>query len=174
MLADRGGPVRIRPGVPSDSPAVSALYLELQAHHFRLQPHNPRYRVDRERWAEIARAALQDPGGAVLVAETEDHGLIGCAVLRYEDKPWGLACQIETLVVTPSWRGRGVGTELMAAAEDEALRRGALGMRVEVVVENDEGRAFYEGRGYQALALRYGKPVEGASRPLPQEPGAGS
>jgi ribosomal protein S18 acetylase RimI-like enzyme len=173
-MADREEPVRIRAGVAADGPAVSALYLDLQAHHFHLQPHNPRYRVHRERWAEIARAALQDPGDAVLVAETEDHSVIGCAVLRYEDKPWGLACQIETLVVTPSWRGRGVGTELMAAVEDAALRRGALGMRVEVVVENDEGRAFYEGHGYRALALRYGKPLEGAGPLLPPEPGAGS
>ncbi|HEX3325739.1 MAG TPA: GNAT family N-acetyltransferase [Actinomycetota bacterium] len=171
-MAYSGRPVRIRTGVPADSPAVSDLYLELQAHHFRLQPHNPRYRVHSERWAEIARAALEDPGDEVLVAETED-GLVGCAVLRYEDKPWGLACQIETLVVTPSWRGRGVGSELMAAGEDAAMRRGALGMRVEVVVENDEGRAFYERRGYQALALRYGKPVEGAG-PLPPDPEAGS
>jgi ribosomal protein S18 acetylase RimI-like enzyme len=173
-MVHRGRPVRIRPGVPADSPAVSALYLELQAHHFRLQPYNPRYRVHGERWAEIARAALQDPRDDVLVAETEDDGVIGCAVLRYEDKPWGLACQIETLVVTPSWRGRGVGSELMAAAETTAVGRGALGMRVEVVVENDEGRAFYERRGYQALALRYGKPVEGAGPPVPQEPGTGS
>jgi ribosomal protein S18 acetylase RimI-like enzyme len=169
-----GRPVKIRLGVPADNPAVSALYLELQAHHFRLQPHNPRYRVRGERWAEVARAALQDPGEQVLVAETQDGAVIGCAVLRYEDKPWGLACQIETLVVAPSWRGRGVGSELMAAGEDAAMRRGALGMRVEVVVENDEGRGFYEHRGYRALALRYGKPVEGAGRPSPPEPGAGS
>lgn len=160
------GDLRVRRGVPADGPAVSALYLELQEHHFLLQPHNPRYQVGQERWAEIADAALDHPDDEVLVAASDD-GVAGCAVIRYEDKPWGLACQIETLVVAAPWRGRGVGSELVAACEDAAARRGAGGMRVEVVVENDGGRAFYEHRGYRALALRYGKPVEGAGPPLP-------
>lgn len=155
-------------GTASDVASVGALYLELQEHHFRLQPHNPRYQVGAERWLEIARGALQDPDAAVLIAE-EDDVVVGCAVLRYEAKPWGLACQIETLIVTADWRGRGVGARLVAASEEAAARRGAGGMRVEVVVENTGGRAFYERLGYGALALRYGKPLEDTPPPTPAE-----
>jgi ribosomal protein S18 acetylase RimI-like enzyme len=154
----------IRTATPSDGPALAALYVELQEHHFALQPHNPRYRVAGERWRQIARTAVEDPDGEVLVAD-EDGVVVGCAVLRYEEKPWGLACQIDTLIVVEGRRGRGIGGALMTASEQVAANRGALGMRVEVVVENDDGRSFYERRGYRALALRYGKGIEGAGPP---------
>jgi ribosomal protein S18 acetylase RimI-like enzyme len=150
--------MNVRGSVPGDAPAVGDLLTELGDHHFELQPHNPRYGVKGERWHEIAHHAVTDPDGEVLIAE-EGGTVIGCSVLRYEDKPWGLACQVETLIVTAGWRGRGVGTTLLAAGEDAAVRRGALGMRVEVVVENDEAQAFYEARGYRALAFRLGKPL---------------
>jgi ribosomal protein S18 acetylase RimI-like enzyme len=156
----------IRNSTPSDAPAIGNLYVELQKHHFALQPHNPRYQVSSERWLEIARRAVEDADDDVLIAE-EDSIVVGFIRLRYDEKPWGLACQIETLIVTAPWRGRGVGKELLAAGEDAAATRGARGMRVEVVVENGEGRNFYEHRGYAALALRYGKPVEGAGPALP-------
>lgn len=157
-MCRRAGPL-IRRGVPGDASAVGALYVELQEHHFRLQPHNPRYQVEAERWRDLAREALADRAEDVLIAESES-AVVGCAILRYEEKPWGLACQIETLVVTPSARGRGVGEELLLAGEQAAAERGARGMRVEVIVENDGGRAFYERRGYRPLALRYGKPIQ--------------
>jgi ribosomal protein S18 acetylase RimI-like enzyme len=160
QMPDRDASLVVRAGTTSDADAVGALLLELQEHHFRLQPRNPRYQVPAERWLEVARDALRNPDGEVLIAEDE-HGVVGCAVLRYEGKPWGLACQIETLVVTAGGRGRGVGAGLVTAGERRAARRGAGGMRVEVVVENEGGRAFYERLGYDALALRYGKPIEG-------------
>jgi ribosomal protein S18 acetylase RimI-like enzyme len=158
--------MNIRDSVPGDARAVGDLLIELGDHHFELQPHNPRYGVKSERWHEIARQAVTDPDGEVLIAEGEGT-VVGCSVLRYEDKPWGLACQVETLIVTAGWRGRGVGKALLAAGEVAAARRGALGMRVEVVVENDEAQAFYAARGYRPLALRLGKPVEGRNTPPP-------
>jgi ribosomal protein S18 acetylase RimI-like enzyme len=151
--------LKIRHSKLSDARAVGALYVELQQHHFALQPDNPRYRLTAERWREIARIALEHPDDEVLIAEEEDGAVVGCAVLRYEGKPWGLACQIETLIVTGRRRGRGIGRQLVAAGEEAAARRGALAMRVEVVVENDEGQRFYDDLGYQGLALRLGKPL---------------
>jgi ribosomal protein S18 acetylase RimI-like enzyme len=158
--------MEIRKARDSDARAVGDLYIQLQEHHFELQPHNPRYQVSPDRWLEIARTAINHPDDDVLVGE-EERKVVGLARLRYEEKPWGLACQIETLVVDAQWRGRGIGTKLLQASEEAAARRGAEGMRVEVVVESDAGRTFYENLGYQALALRYGKPVEGAGPPLP-------
>jgi ribosomal protein S18 acetylase RimI-like enzyme len=158
--SDPGGALAIRAGEPADVPTVGSLLLELQRHHFRLQPGNPRYGLPAERWLEVARDVLGDPNGEVLIAE-DGSGVAGCAVLRYEGKPWGLACQIETLVVATAARDRGIGSMLVAAAEEAARRRGAGGMRVEVIVENEKGRAFYERLGYEGLAVRLGKPIEG-------------
>jgi ribosomal protein S18 acetylase RimI-like enzyme len=140
--------------------------VELQEHHAALQPHNPRYHVEPNRWLDIARAALDHPDDEVLIAEDE-RIVIGFATLRYEEKPWGLACQVETLIVSRRLRGHGVGSALLRAGEEAAARRGARGMRVEVLEQNADGRKFYEKRGYGTLALRYGKPIEGAGPPLP-------
>ncbi|MEA2486217.1 MAG: hypothetical protein QOD46_1328 [Actinomycetota bacterium] len=145
---------------------MGSLYVELQEHHAALQPDNPRYHVEPTRWLEIARTAIEHPDDEVVVAE-EERTVIGFATLRYEEKPWGLACQVETLIVARRWRGQGVGSALLRAAEESAAARGARGMRVEVLEENADGRRFYEDRGYGTLALRYGKPIMGAGPPLP-------
>jgi ribosomal protein S18 acetylase RimI-like enzyme len=158
--------MKVRSARASDAPAVGDLYIELQEHHFELQPDNRRYQVARERWLEVARVAVADSDDEVLVAQ-ENSSVVGFSRLRYDEKPWGLACQVETLIVSSSFRGRGIGTQLLEASEVAAARRGARGMRVEVVIENGGGREFYEKRGYRALAMRYGKPVEGSGPPLP-------
>ena len=43
--------------------------------------------------------------------------VVGFVGLAYEDKPWGLSCEVKTLVVDEDRRGRGLGTALMRAAE---------------------------------------------------------
>lgn len=152
------GRVEIRPGELDDQPEVAGLYIELRDHHRPLQPGNPRYEVDDLRWELEARNALEDPDVAVLVAEAEE-GVIGFVKLAYVSKPWGLSCEVETLVVEASWRGSGVGTTLMEAAELHAAAAGARAMRVDVAVTNEGGRSFYDRLGYQSIAVRYGKPL---------------
>jgi ribosomal protein S18 acetylase RimI-like enzyme len=50
--------------------------------------------------------------------------------------------------VEPAWRRRGVGTALLAAAEDEARRRGLPYMSLMVTDENVAALALYDDRGY--------------------------
>lgn len=49
----------------------------------------------------------------------------------------------------------------MAAAEDAAARAGAQGVRLDILVGNDDGARFYEKLGYELFALRYGKMLDG-------------
>jgi ribosomal protein S18 acetylase RimI-like enzyme len=106
----------------------------------------------------VARGALEREDVTVLVASL-DGLIVGFAKLSFADKPWGLACEIETLVVERHTRGHGCGTRLMRAAESCATRAGAKGMRVDVLLANEPARSFYEGLGYEPFALRYGKAV---------------
>jgi GNAT superfamily N-acetyltransferase len=132
--------------------------VSLQRHHVRLQPGNPRYHVSGSRWTEEARAALEDPRADVFVVE-DDGTTIGMMKLAYVEKPWGMSCEIDTMIVDNRHRNRGVGKLMLAATESHAQQIGAAGMRVDVLLENYDGRRFYEQVGYEPIAVRYGKRV---------------
>jgi ribosomal protein S18 acetylase RimI-like enzyme len=148
----------VRAATIDDVGDVARLYVSLQRHHVRLQPGNPRYHVSEARWRDVARAAIEHPKDDVFVVE-ESGVTIGMMKLSYVDKPWGLSCEIDTMVVDGRHRNRGVGRAMLEAAERHAQRIGAAGLRVDVLLENYDGRRFYEQAGYQAHAVRYGKRV---------------
>ena len=52
------------------------------------------------------------------------------------------------MAVEPSHRGRGIASRLLAAAEDEARRRGLPYMGLMVTEDNAAARALYERAGY--------------------------
>jgi GNAT superfamily N-acetyltransferase len=56
--------------------------------------------------------------------------------------------EVRSLYVDPSVAGRGLGTLLLAAAEDELRRWGAREATLWVVEGNHPARAFYERRGW--------------------------
>lgn len=55
---------------------------------------------------------------------------------------------IAYMAVEPSHRGNGIGSRLLAAAEDEARRRGLPYMGLMVTEDNAAARALYERAGY--------------------------
>jgi ribosomal protein S18 acetylase RimI-like enzyme len=55
---------------------------------------------------------------------------------------------IAYMAVEPSLRGGGIGSRLLAAAEDEARRRGLPYMGLMVTEDNAAARAMYERAGY--------------------------
>ena len=60
---------------------------------------------------------------------------------------WGDCCELQSLWVKPSLRGRGLATRLIAAAEAEAASRGCTQT---VHFTNDfQARALYERNGYE-------------------------
>jgi ribosomal protein S18 acetylase RimI-like enzyme len=137
---------------------VARLYVALKRHHARLQPGSPRYQVADRRWAELAEKALEDSSLDLYVVENAAH-VVAFMKLAYKEKPWGTSCEIETMIVESRHRNRRVGTLLLEQAERRAQEVGAGGLRVDVLLENYDGRRFYERAGYEAFSVRYGKPV---------------
>jgi GNAT superfamily N-acetyltransferase len=148
----------VRTATRGDAGAVARLFALLKSHHQELAPNNPRYGLDEDTWSRLAAADLVAPNITVLVAEV-DGEVRGLAKLVLEDKPWGLGCEVETLIVDEQLRGRGIGSLLMGAAEQEAAEAGAIGIRVNVLRLNERGRDFYERLDYEPIAVRYGKPL---------------
>lgn len=156
---DQQGDILVRDAVVDDQPEIARLYVELRDHHRLLETRNPRYELGDLVWELEARRALQDPETHMLVAESEDAGIVGFTRLSLDEKVWGISCEVHTLVVEEASRGAGIGTRLMDAAESWAEAEGAKGIRVNVLLGNAGGRAFYEREGYLPIALRYGKPL---------------
>lgn len=69
---------------------------------------------------------------------------------------------IDALAVSPAWKGRGIGTELIAAAEQYAKRQGFMKIALNVEQSNTRARALYQRLGYQTdkLTTIHGKPYD--------------
>jgi ribosomal-protein-alanine N-acetyltransferase len=58
---------------------------------------------------------------------------------------------IVTIDVVERWRGRGVGTLMMDAAEKWAHREGVRSIYLETAEDNTAAQRFYAGRGYRKV-----------------------
>jgi GNAT superfamily N-acetyltransferase len=99
---------------------------------------------------DVARAwweRLPRPGVTLLVAEAD--GRIGGTVQLHDAESANGAHRVEIakLLVHPAWRRRGIASELMIAAEENARRRGKL-LIVLDTREGDPSNLLYESVGY--------------------------
>jgi GNAT superfamily N-acetyltransferase len=108
------------------------------------------YPATAEQAAERLAKILPRADGAVFVADADGivagwTHVIGCE--RLED---GGFAEIGGLVVRDGYRGRGVGVQLMAAAERWAAERGYPRMVVRSNVIRERAHRFYERLEYKA------------------------
>jgi ribosomal-protein-alanine N-acetyltransferase len=90
-----------------------------------------------------------------------DQGVIGYVVA------WAVGdeAEVANLAVSPSWRARGVGAQLLDAALDEVAEQGARVAHLEVRETNVAAHSLYQSRGFQPVGRRrryYRDPVEDA------------
>jgi GNAT superfamily N-acetyltransferase len=91
---------------------------------------------------------LDDPACAVYVADDgEVQGVIAVQLCRFFERD-GVWARITALVVSDRVRGRGVGSQLIAAAESFAADHGCVRMEVTSADRRDDAHKFYRGRGY--------------------------
>jgi RimJ/RimL family protein N-acetyltransferase len=108
---------------------------------------------------DVERRAARWNLDATLVAETAGE-LIGA--LELDDTGWGFAEL--GMFVAREWRGRGVGSALLAAAIDQARDRGLHKLSLGVFPHNEAGLALYrkfgfveEGRRLEHIARQNGE-----------------
>ena len=122
--------VRLRPASLADLDALLAL-----------EKWFPSDRVSRASWRRfIASSRAYAPVAA------DATGLLGNLILLTRANT--RAARIYSVVVAPSARGRGIGEQLVAAAEAEARRRSCVSIYLEVRADNLAARALYLKRGY--------------------------
>ena len=129
--------MNVRHATPEDAAAIAAVVTELS------YPASV---------ADAARrlAGLTDPAvHGVFVAVDGDRpvGVIHvCVTMTLEHDP---RAEIRALIVEEAARGRGVGAELVGAAERWARERGLDRVRVRSNVKRERARKFYERLGYR-------------------------
>jgi len=147
---------RVRAARHEDLPAVLAAMGDLLT---ELGSRPPRA----SEMAQTARALLEDPRlGALLLAEAggENVTIVGVLGASYQlalhvPGPYAL---IQDLWVHPSWRGRSVGRELLAALFKLAREQGMARAEVGLPRESFEGiratEGFYAHNGFEHLGAR--------------------
>lgn len=145
---------RIRPGKPADLDAL----LELENRCFTTD------RLSRR----SMRHFLVSPSATLIVAE-EGGKLSGYVLVLFP--PRTSTARLYSIAVAPHMSGRGIGPQILAAAERAAARRGRRVMRLEVHDHNTRAIARYEKSGYRQFgryrdyyddhgdALRFEKPL---------------
>jgi [ribosomal protein S18]-alanine N-acetyltransferase len=101
---------------------------------------------------EIMGAELANPHGHYLVAVDEQDAIVGYAGLL---APIGTGQgDIQTVTVAPEARRRGLARTLMLQLINEARRRGAGELFLEVRHDNEGAQALYAELGFETIGVR--------------------
>ncbi|KAB7624397.1 GNAT family N-acetyltransferase/peptidase C39 family protein [Alkalilimnicola sp. S0819] len=84
---------------------------------------------------------------ALTLVDERDGGLAGYVLLLFRR---GLSlARLYSIAVAPDWRGQGVASGLVTAAEHAALDHGCVLMRLEIRRDNAPSQALFVGLGYR-------------------------
>lgn len=100
---------------------------------------------------------MQQPGAVILKYTDPDNKITGCVFLRKEDKKLYLGM----LSVSPLIQAKGIGKQLMKAAEAYAAEQACTSIYMRVISIRHELIAWYERKGYYNT---------GITQPFPNEP----
>lgn len=137
---------------------IARLYLEVADEVVEREPRLRRV-PESEKAERRYGSRIADAGRVVLIAEA-DGGLVGFVDVlleRHEDEGTyhqpGIEGYVEELIVSASYRRRGVATALMVAAEAWVGESGGHALFLDAHITNAEARAFYGAIGYRELGV---------------------
>ena len=131
-------PPRLRPGRLADLDALIAL----ERRYFTAD-----HQISRRGF----RHFMLSPKSTLMVADVSGM-LAGCVLVNY--RQGSKLARLYTIAVDRDFQRRGIARALLAAAENDAVRRGRKVMRLEVRADDAGAIALYEGSGYQCFGRR--------------------
>jgi RimJ/RimL family protein N-acetyltransferase len=143
---ERRAPVRVRRAEPGDAAALVALLNAVGAEPEGWLLSDPNRRtVAAER--RYVRSVRRHPDAALLVAEL-DTRIVGRLSLARDPHPSSAHVADFGLTVAAPYRRRGIGTALLAGADDWARSSGVRKLELHVFPHNEAAIALYEKAGY--------------------------
>ena len=158
---------RIRATRPDDAGRIADIYVAMARQHAALDP--AEYRVpDHTAVATRFRTELEAADEVDLHIVAEVDGVV-VGQLDAFMRPLPSAGSMRKsrrgaligIAVDEGWRGLGIGTALMRAAEDWARERGYDALELDVADPNGDARRLYERLGYGLVAHTLVKPLNG-------------
>src|ERR1700761_5701689 len=95
------------------------------------------------------RRHLDSESAQVLVASANHRNFLGTAVVFFRKGTH--VARLYSIATKTEARGKGVGSALLEAAEQLAVRRGCTVLRLEVRMDNDDALRLYERLGYKRI-----------------------
>ena len=143
----------VRPAQPRDAAALVTLASTIAAEEEGWLLADSRWRSAGEERHYI-RTIQRHPDAALFVAEAGDGELVGRLTVMRDPHPSSAHVADLGLMVAASHRRLGIGTALMAAAEDWAGRAGIRKLELHVFPHNAPALAMYEKLGYEREGFR--------------------
>lgn len=156
------GQVQVRDYTPDDAAAVRQLFIELQDHEHDISPDSPPGELIADAYLAWMHQRCRDEQGLIGVAHAHGEVVGFVTVLRRvertdPDDPVPVHAYVSELSVRSTERGRGVGSALLAWAEQQARDAGRDELRIGAVAINHGARRLYERLGFEALHVIYSK-----------------
>lgn len=138
----------IRTARQEDLPALTALLAELFTIEQDFSPDTTRQRRG-------LALLLADERATVLVAEVAGQ-ILGMVTLQslISTAQGGWVGLLEDLVVASAWRGEGLGSRLLAAAQEAADNQGLSRVQLLVDEDNHSAKGFYRNQGLRRTHLQ--------------------
>ena len=148
----------IRPATAADLSDIARIYEEILDEEDRRPVSYTNWQRGKYPTEDTARQALEQ--GTLWVGE-EGGRLYGAVILNgiqlpeYDAIPWQFQADregvmvIHTLVIRPSWSGRGKAREMVAFCEEEARRQGRKVIRLDTWEGNLPANRLYPSLGYR-------------------------
>ena len=142
---------KLRPARPTDSRALAHLFSDVRAEgRWLVTPANA---LSDASEAFFVGEMIREAGGLALVAEA-DGEVVGNVLISVERSLVSDHVGTLSISVADGWREVGIGSALVAAAQDWAKERGLAKVALSVFPDNARAIAVYEHAGFVREGLR--------------------
>jgi ribosomal protein S18 acetylase RimI-like enzyme len=94
---------------------------------------------------------IEDENEIALVAELEDKivGYLVVSIYHHSFRKENPIAELDNMYIEEKFRGKGIGTQLVAEAKRKAKEKGARTLKVEAAAQNEKALSFYRACGFE-------------------------